>query len=117
MRGPASASAWRPSGAIEEGSIMAAISERPIVATCSETEWREYTQTGPDTLSGRYMRRFWHPVYIARDLPAGRAKPIRILSEDLTLYRGERQEARGESGAAHLLAFRCAHRGTQLSTG
>jgi 5,5'-dehydrodivanillate O-demethylase oxygenase subunit len=32
------------------------------------------------------------------------------MSEDLTLYRGE-------SGQAHLVAFRCAHRGTQLSTG
>ncbi|MGH2358715.1 MAG: Rieske 2Fe-2S domain-containing protein, partial [Candidatus Limnocylindria bacterium] len=32
------------------------------------------------------------------------------MSEDLTLYRGQ-------SGVAHALAFRCAHRGTQLSTG
>jgi 5,5'-dehydrodivanillate O-demethylase len=32
------------------------------------------------------------------------------MSEDFTLYRGE-------EGAVHLLAFRCAHRGTQLSTG
>jgi 5,5'-dehydrodivanillate O-demethylase oxygenase subunit len=56
------------------------------------------------------MRLFWHPVYRAQDLPPGRAKPIRIMSEDFTLYRGE-------SGAPHLVAFRCAHRGTQLSTG
>jgi 5,5'-dehydrodivanillate O-demethylase len=32
------------------------------------------------------------------------------MSEDFTLYRGA-------SGTPHLLAFRCAHRGTQLSTG
>ncbi len=32
------------------------------------------------------------------------------MSEQLTLYRGE-------SGDPHLVAFRCAHRGTQLSTG
>jgi 5,5'-dehydrodivanillate O-demethylase len=32
------------------------------------------------------------------------------MSEDCTLYRGE-------GGTPHLLAFRCAHRGTQLSTG
>jgi len=32
------------------------------------------------------------------------------MSEDLTLYRGE-------GGDPHLVAFRCAHRGTQLSTG
>jgi 5,5'-dehydrodivanillate O-demethylase len=44
------------------------------------------------------------------DLPVGRAKPIRVMSEDFTLYRGE-------SGQPHAVAFRCAHRGTQLSTG
>jgi 5,5'-dehydrodivanillate O-demethylase len=44
------------------------------------------------------------------DIPAGRAKPLRILGEDLTVYRGE-------SGSPHVVAFRCAHRGTQLSTG
>ena len=32
------------------------------------------------------------------------------MSEDFTLYRGE-------SGSPHCVAFRCAHRGTQLSTG
>src|SRR5713226_7171098 len=32
------------------------------------------------------------------------------MSEDFTLYRGQ-------SGTPHLVAFRCAHRGTQLSTG
>ena len=73
-------------------------------------EWSDFTHTGPGTLAGRYMRMFWQPVYLADDLPAGRTKPIRIMSEDFTLYRGE-------SGQPHLMAFRCAHRGTQLSTG
>ena len=66
--------------------------------------------TGPGTIAGRYMRTFWQPVYVAGDLPSGRSVPIRIMSEGFTLYRGE-------GGAAHVLAFRCAHRGTQLSTG
>src|SRR5437588_1839144 len=70
----------------------------------------EMLRTGPGTLAGRYLRLFWTPVYRAQDLEAGRAKPIRILGEDLTLYRGE-------SGDSHVVAFRCAHRGTQLSTG
>src|SRR5262245_52066335 len=65
---------------------------------------------GPGTLAGRYLRRFWHPVYRARDLPAGRAKPITVLGEQFTLYRGE-------DGTAHLVDFRCAHRGAQLSIG
>src|SRR5581483_1627077 len=70
----------------------------------------DFVHTGPGTLAGRYMRRFWQPIFRAEDLPAGRAKPTRIMSEDLTVYRGE-------NGEPHLLAFRCAHRGTQLSTG
>ena len=67
-------------------------------------------RTGPDTLGGRYMRTFWNPIYVAQDLKPGWAKPIKIMGEDFTLYRGE-------SGAPHLVAFRCAHRGLQLSVG
>ncbi|HEY7061638.1 MAG TPA: Rieske 2Fe-2S domain-containing protein [Chloroflexota bacterium] len=70
----------------------------------------DFVHVGPGTLAGRFLRRFWHPVYVARELPAGHAKPVRILGEDFTLYRGE-------GGKAHAVAFRCAHRGTQLSTG
>src|SRR5262249_25445253 len=65
---------------------------------------------GPGPLAGRYRRRFWPPVSRARDLPAGRAKPITILGEQSTLYRGE-------DGTVHLVDFRCAHRGAQLSVG
>src|SRR5713226_9689218 len=53
-------------------------------------EWTDFEHTGPGTLAGRYLRRFWQPVSRGEDLPAGRAKPIRIMGEDLTLYRGER---------------------------
>ncbi len=68
------------------------------------------TRTGPDTPAGRYLRLFWQPVYRSEDLEPGQAVPLHILNERFTLYRGE-------AGAAHLVAFRCAHRGTQLSTG
>ena len=34
-----------------------------------------FVRTGPGTLAGRYLRRFWHPVYVGADLPAGRAVP------------------------------------------
>jgi 5,5'-dehydrodivanillate O-demethylase len=72
--------------------------------------WHDFVHTGPGTLAGRYLRRFWQPVYLARDLGPGHAKPIRIMSEDYTLYRAE-------AGTPHVVAARCAHRGTQLSTG
>jgi len=81
-----------------------------VTSRYTEADYADFVHTGPGTLAGRYMRTFWQPVSRADDLPPGRAKPIRIMSEDFTLYRGE-------SGAAHLVAFRCAHRGTQLSTG
>jgi 5,5'-dehydrodivanillate O-demethylase oxygenase subunit len=87
---------------------MAATTERPLKA--ASDEWNDVAHTGPGTLAGRYMRRFWHPVYLASDLKPGRAVPVTLMSEDFTLYRGE-------SGDVHALAFRCAHRGTQLSTG
>jgi 5,5'-dehydrodivanillate O-demethylase len=72
--------------------------------------WNDFYHTGPGTLAGRYFRMFWQPIARSEDLPAGRARPIRFANEDFTLYRGE-------GGAPHVVAFRCAHRGTQLSTG
>lgn len=66
--------------------------------------------TGPATPAGRYLRRFWQPVYHSVDLQPGRPVPLRIMSEDFTLYRGE-------GGAVHLVEARCPHRGTRLSTG
>ena len=68
------------------------------------------TQSAPGTDMGRLLRRFWHPVAASDTLKIGSARAIRIMGEDLTLYRGE-------SGAPHLVAARCAHRGTQLHTG
>ncbi len=76
----------------------------------SRLTYQEMFCTGPGTLAGKYMRRFWHPVYRAEDLKAGDTKAIRIMSEDFALYRGE-------SGAPHLVDYRCPHRGAQLSAG
>src|SRR5215208_3001398 len=73
-------------------------------------DFREFVHTGPGTLAGRFLRMFWQPVCCSYELAAGQALPIRIMSEDLTLYRGQ-------SGTAYLVAGRCAHRGTQLSAG
>jgi 5,5'-dehydrodivanillate O-demethylase len=84
--------------------------DRQTTTGYTTADFTDFAHTGPNTLAGRYLRRFWQPIQRAEDLPRGNAKPIRILSEDFTLYRGE-------SGSPHLLEFRCAHRGTQLSTG
>lgn len=70
----------------------------------------DFVHIGPGTLAGRYLRRFWTPVYPGRELAPGRAKQIKILGEFFTLYRGE-------SGRPYVVANRCAHRSTQLSVG
>jgi 5,5'-dehydrodivanillate O-demethylase len=70
----------------------------------------DFVHTGPGTLAGRYLRMFWQPVCCSHELSVGQALPIRIMDEEFTLYRGE-------SGAAHLVGYRCAHRGAQLSAG
>lgn len=71
---------------------------------------RMLTQTAKDTDMGRLLRQFWHPIALSKDLVAGHAMPVKILGDELTLYRGE-------SGAAYLVAGRCRHRQTVLHTG
>ena len=66
--------------------------------------------TGPGTLAGRYLRRFWQPVFHSAELPVARARPIRIMGEDFNLYRGE-------DGVARLTQPRCPHRAMLLSAG
>jgi len=79
-------------------------------ATAMEERLKLLTQTGPDTDMGRLLRRFWQPVAVSHSVKPGTARPLRVLGEDLTLYRGE-------SGEAHLVGGRCAHRRTVLHTG
>jgi 5,5'-dehydrodivanillate O-demethylase len=69
-----------------------------------------FYQTAPDTLGGKYQRLFWHPIAVSADIAPGTTKPIRLLSEKFTLYRGE-------TGTLHLTEFHCPHRRTQLSVG
>jgi len=81
-----------------------------IARAASGVSFDEMVHTGPGTLGSRYLRRFWQPVYHSADLVRGQAKPLRIMGDGFTIYRGE-------SGEVHLTAARCPHRGTQLSTG
>ncbi len=51
------------------------------------------TQTGPGTLCGKLMRRYWQPAALSGELPQGRATlPVRFLGEDLVLFRDDRFE-------------------------
>ena len=70
----------------------------------------EITSTRPGTPGGKFMRQFWIAVRRSEDLAPAEAIPLRIMSEDYTLYRGE-------SGRAQVFDYRCPHRGAQLHLG
>src|SRR4051794_19035210 len=91
-------------------SLLTGDSDHFSTGESASEPWRDVASTGPTSLNGKFLRRFWHPIHIAADVAAGRAVPITRFSEQFTLYRGE-------TGTPHLVGFRCAHRGTQLSTG
>lgn len=71
---------------------------------------KQMVETGPETVGGTLLRKFWHPIALSRNVAVGKALAVRILGEDLALYRGE-------SGTAHLVHNKCAHRLTRLDTG
>ena len=52
------------------------------------TSFRLLTETAPDSLMGKLLRRFWQPVALANSVATGTARPLHILGENLTLYRG-----------------------------
>ena len=76
----------------------------------STSRYVDFAPAGPGTIGGEYLRKFWHPIAVSRELEAGKALPIHVMGEKFTLYRGQ-------SGKPYLVGFRCAHRSTQLSTG
>ena len=66
--------------------------------------------TRPGTPGGQFVRQFWIGLDNSASLPAGRTKPIRIMGENYTLYRGT-------SGKAQVVAQRCPHRGAMMHLG
>jgi 5,5'-dehydrodivanillate O-demethylase len=68
------------------------------------------TQTGPGTPMGELLRRYWWPIAASVDMDEDPVQPVRILGEDLTLFRS----LRGEIG---LIGKACAHRAISLSYG
>jgi phthalate 4,5-dioxygenase oxygenase subunit len=69
------------------------------------------TRVGPGTPGGEMLRRYWQPAALIDELPAGAPPlPVRLLGEDLVLFRDER-------GRPGLLGLHCSHRGADLSYG
>ena len=70
----------------------------------------EFLHVGPSTPCGEYLRRFWHPVAMSSQLDKGNPTAIRILGEDLVIFRDL-------SGRVGLLHKHCAHRRASLEFG
>jgi len=70
---------------------------------------KNLTEVGAGTPMGELLRRYWHPVGLARDA-GNEPKPVRVLGEDLILFR----DGHGRAGLLHP---RCAHRGASLYYG
>jgi hypothetical protein len=69
------------------------------------------TRIGPGTPAGTLMRRYWQPAALVDELAGNRpVKPVRLLGEDLVLFRDE-------NGRYGLLDRACPHRGTDLTFG
>jgi 5,5'-dehydrodivanillate O-demethylase oxygenase subunit len=83
---------------------------RARTASGKDNGWLEFVQAGPGTPMGILLRKFWQPVAVSQEVKVGQAILLRIMNEDMTLYRGE-------SGKPYIVAHRCAHRLTLLHTG
>jgi len=70
------------------------------------------TRVGPGTPGGEMLRRYWHPVLLASELPAPDSAPIRVrvLGEDLIAFRDS-------DGKVGLVDAYCAHRRAPLFFG
>ena len=76
----------------------------------TEESNRALTEVGRGTLMGGLLRRYWMPIAAVAELDDNPVKPVRLLGEDLVLYR---------DGGGHygLVDRHCAHRRADLSYG
>jgi phthalate 4,5-dioxygenase len=67
-------------------------------------------RVGPGTPMGNLIRRYWFPAMVSSDLPepGGPPKALRLLGEDLVIFRED-------NGRIGLLDARCPHRGARLT--
>lgn len=68
------------------------------------------TQVGPGTPMGEVLRRHWHPVAGIDELERRPVKPVRLMGEDLVLFKDL-------SGRYGLVERRCRHRNADLAYG
>ncbi len=71
------------------------------------------TRVGPGTPMGELLRRYWWPVWFTEQV-ANKPVPVRLMGEDLVLFRDPRPDSGGRLG---LIARYCAHRRVSLEFG
>ena len=69
----------------------------------------EITRVGPGAPAGEYLRRYWHPVFLSKDLDE-QPVAIKILDEELVIFRDK-------SGNLGLVHKHCPHRQASLEFG
>jgi 5,5'-dehydrodivanillate O-demethylase len=72
--------------------------------------WEKLTQTSAGMPMGELLRRYWWPIAGATELDAPGTKPLRLMGEDLVLYKDF-------GGRLGLLDRHCRHRRADLSYG
>ena len=68
------------------------------------------TRVGPGTPMGDLMRRYWHPVAASIELKENPTRAVRLLGEDLVLYKDR-------SGILRLIQESCPHRRVNMLYG
>lgn len=68
------------------------------------------TRVGPGTPMGELLRHYWFPIAAASEVLPGKARAVRLLGEDLVLFRKP-------DGSLGLVEDRCSHRGSALRCG
>ena len=69
-----------------------------------------FTRVGAETPMGDLLRRYWMPIAAVSEFDKTSVKPLRLMGEDLTLYRDL-------GGVFGLVGRRCPHRRADLSYG
>ncbi len=76
----------------------------------TEEQNRTLARVGPGTLVGELLRRYWMPIAAETELDDSPTKAVRLLGEDLTLYRDR-------GGTYGLVERHCPHRRADLTYG
>jgi 5,5'-dehydrodivanillate O-demethylase len=76
----------------------------------SREDNQKLTRVGPGTPMGELMRRYWMPIAAIDEFARVSAKPVRLMGEDLILYRDR-------SGTYGLVDRHCPHRNADMANG